>query len=280
MSKQRVPGGRTAKRKSYSPGSRPRSARTDIQGLRQTYTPEGVSLSTPDTANRAAGDYLSRYQSRHPEIALHLSEARLGPYRAAVGDSLHDALRLYAWNSEMSSALFEQIHYAEVVLRNALHDQLSAFCRDKHGEDDWLRRLDEIDETERRDISEAEQSLETRKKPVNPSGIVSQLSLGFWKSLLTRRYHSRLWEPALRFAFPNLPGAIDHRSDVYDQVRELCSLRNRIAHHEPIHANNHEGHQTNILILIGWISMDTRDWVETLSRIRDVVPRKPSPGHK
>ncbi|MEU5137434.1 hypothetical protein [Streptomyces californicus] len=45
------------------------------------------------------------------------------PYQAAAG-SRRAAVDLYRWNITASAAVYEGLHLLEVVLRNAIHDQL------------------------------------------------------------------------------------------------------------------------------------------------------------
>ncbi len=60
-------------------------------------------------------------------IVAHLSLPRLGPYLTATGGNVRDALRLYQWNVDLSGAVYEALHVFEVVLRNAMDTQLSAW---------------------------------------------------------------------------------------------------------------------------------------------------------
>lgn len=69
---------------------------------------------------------------------------------------------------------------------------------------------------------------------VHPGKVVAELNFGFWRYLLTARYEASLWTPALRHCFPI--GLA--RSTVYDPVENINAFRNRVAHHEPIHARN------------------------------------------
>jgi len=66
---------------------------------------------------------------------------------------------------------------------------------------------------------------------VLPGKVVAELSFGFWRFLLARRYTASLW-PALRPGFPYLPSA--DRRELEAPVTRLHQLRNRVAHHEPL----------------------------------------------
>ena len=53
------------------------------------------------------------------------SVARPSGYKASTGNDLKAALAPPEWNCAVSAAFFEHLGDVEVVLRNALHDQLS-----------------------------------------------------------------------------------------------------------------------------------------------------------
>ena len=40
---------------------------------------------------------------------------------------MHEAIRLYRWNIDLSGAVYEALHVFEVVLRNALDEQLRSW---------------------------------------------------------------------------------------------------------------------------------------------------------
>jgi len=65
------------------------------------------------------------------------------------------------------------------------------------------------------------------------ANIVSELSVGFWVSLLSTSYDIPYqWRHNLRRIFPNDRSL--ERSDIFAKNDGLRTLRNRIAHHEPI----------------------------------------------
>lgn len=72
--------------------------------------------------------------SREPwTLQALLSSARMAPYLSATAGTWQDALALYDWNTSISGALFESLHYLEVGLRNALDHAAS-----EHLDGDWL----------------------------------------------------------------------------------------------------------------------------------------------
>ncbi len=64
---------------------------------------------------------------------------------------------------------------------------------------------------------------------------MAELTFGFWRYLLARKHHTDLWVPGLHRAFPNLLDAARKRREAEDRLEHLHFLRNRVAHHEPIH---------------------------------------------
>ena len=67
--------------------------------------------------------------------------------------------------------------------------------------------------------------------------VIAELPLGFWSSLLGNDYNRRLWQPCLRTAFD---GPV-RRTHLHAELNDLRLLRNRIAHHEPIHGRDLPG---------------------------------------
>lgn len=123
--------------------------------------------------------------------------------------------------------------FLEVVLRNALGTQLAAHhgTLAGHWYDDPLGVLSDL---AHEDIAAARRRVRKLWRPETPGRVVAELSFGFWKFLLAKRYEATLWTGYLRHAFPNLQP--QSRAVVYRSLDELHTVRNRIAHHEPVHA--------------------------------------------
>jgi hypothetical protein len=118
-------------------------------------------------------------------VCAHFCRAELDRYRqAASGAGMH-AFDLYRWNLQVSEAFYPALSCLEISFRNALHSQLSV----RYGRDDWWAdaRLGDHDSAK---VQRAINDLCTRQRLSVPcaDGIVAELSLGFWVSLLSRRY--------------------------------------------------------------------------------------------
>lgn len=71
-----------------------------------------------------------------------------------------------------------------------------------------------------------------RQIPVGTGQIVAQLTLYFWKRLLSAEYEQTLWKRSLKTVFPN---KTVERTDVSDALEVIYQARNRVAHHEPVY---------------------------------------------
>ncbi|HEX6871364.1 MAG TPA: hypothetical protein VF163_09735 [Micromonosporaceae bacterium] len=203
-------------------------------------------------------------------IERFLSRARLDRYLASSDGDLTAAIRLYAWNIEVSATFLGPLNCLEVVLRNALHQELVTLVGVEFWWNDHRIQLikpgrDVLDAVVRR--------LGRRVPPVSAGHIVSELTFGFWVGLLGRghNYEMRLWRPALRKAFPHYHG---NRADLHRELDHLRTFRNRIAHYEAIYHRHLSADHASILRIIGHISPEVADWVRRTDRVDAVLARR------
>lgn len=205
-------------------------------------------------------------------VAVALSPERLGPYLRAVGGDRNEALRLYEWNLAASGALYEALGILEVVLRNALSAQLAVSHGGFPGQwyDDPHKLLSDH---AHEDIAAARSRVRRLRHAETPGRVIAELNFGFWKFLLAKRYEATLWTPNLRHAFPNLHP--QNRAPVHRALDGLHALRNRIAHHEPIHRRDLTADALTIYRLLGWIDVDVHVWAVSLSRLQPILKARP-----
>lgn len=209
-----------------------------------------------------------------------LSPGRFAKYVQAAGGDQALAAELYVWNSRIGGALHETIGQAEVILRNALDEQLATFHRSRrfHGDGHWCAEPRMPWRTNRRMVQSLDdarkKATENHQNPEIHGKVVAELSMGFWRFTLSTSYQATLWAPALRHAFPGLPSR-GTRADVYDPVNRLNDLRNRIAHHEPIHHKNLAARYRDLLRLATWIDPAGAAWIAETSRVQDVLADRP-----
>jgi hypothetical protein len=205
-----------------------------------------------------------------------LSIGRFGRYVAAAG-SPEEAIRLYDWNTYISGAMYEALGMFEIVLRNAMDRQLRTYHRIVlAGDERWTTdsrmpwRSTRISEQ----LHQArEYATEGGRVPEIHGKVIAELTLGFWRYLLTARYQAILWAPALRHAFPHLKA--QNRETIYHAVDRLHRLRNRIAHHEPVHSVDLANHHQELLKAASWIAPTARTWIGGVSRVPSVLATRP-----
>ena len=216
-------------------------------------------------------------------IAQRLTTTRLGSYLQATNGDVEAAIRLYDWNISAASALYEDLGRLEVVFRNAVDDAMVKYGVARAWPDVWYRRTQLFpgqSASRARDEIDAARGRATRggKLPEVHGKVLAELSFGFWRYLCKPPYLTSLWVPTLASAFPLHPSAGNPRqvrAEVEDRMQRLHFLRNRIAHHEPIHRRNLSRDYSHLLELTGWICSDYRAWIATTSRTLTVLAARP-----
>jgi hypothetical protein len=158
---------------------------------------------------------------------------------------------------------FRVIGLAEVVLRNALDEQL----RSTWG--DWIESADLlVSERAREAVHKARERAARGSEVSSHESVRAQLNLGFWVYLLSGSYEQRLWVPSLRHAFPELRPA--RRSTAFRMAHRMLVLRNRIAHHEPITRIDIRERLEGTLTLLSWIDPELAVWTRLVTS--DPIP--------
>jgi hypothetical protein len=94
---------------------------------------------------------------------------------------------------------------------------------------------------------------------------------GFWWSLLSDEYNRRLWQPALIHAFH---GPVRRRT-LHGELNDLRLLRNRIAHHEPIHTRALDSDFARLLDVATRIAGALGTHIASTSRVPDLLANYP-----
>lgn len=206
-----------------------------------------------------------------------LSEARMAPYFGIVNGDRKLAILYYLWNSRLAKAFLFLLNVAEVTTRNAMHRALSA----EFGGPGWILNppfplTPESEASRLAALRRLNGDPSRRGRAVTPDDLVAALTFDFWSNLFRRDYDAVWTRPGLLLrTFPNLPAG-ETRRHVQDRVREVNFLRNRVAHHEPIHGLNHRRYLDLILELVALRSQQARDWVEKCSTVMSVVRTPPT----
>jgi hypothetical protein len=200
-----------------------------------------------------------------------LSSDRLGPYKLAAAHDFERAVALYTWNAQLNTALAETIGHLEVLVRNVLHEHLTAWSTATFNESVWYRdpgRL--LAARMHQDIREARSRATRDGRVETPGKVVSELSFGFWRFLLAAAYHRTLWTPCLTRAFPGRA-----RADVQARLALVNLARNRCAHHEPMHNRPVDQIHADAIELASWLCVPMSGWIAARTRVPDVLTRRP-----
>lgn len=203
-----------------------------------------------------------------------LTAERLGSYAAASGGGLRETFRLYEWNMRASAAVMTTTAMVEVVVRNALDEQLTAWAAGRSA-GPWFDSAP-LDSQALRDITKARERATRRGRDHELHGkVVAELTLGFWRFLTASRYLTSLWVPALHKAFPHGPADLRRRRQGVEQrLQQLAFVRNRAAHHEPVHRRDLTRDADAAVELVTWVSQDAGAWVAARSPVGAAVAER------
>ena len=206
-------------------------------------------------------------------IEVAVSPERLANYRRESGGDLLAAIELYRWNGQLAGAMWQTLGHVEVLLRNALAARMQARQQQRGQTDSWL---DDptcgLDQRGRDDIATARRRVRTKGKSIGDGQIVSELSFGFWRFLLARRYQTTFW-PTLASGFSYAPSR--SRALVEDPVVRLHEFRNRLAHQQRVWSEPVQSRYDDCLLLAGFIDPVVRDWIAAVSTVTDVLAARP-----
>jgi hypothetical protein len=211
------------------------------------------------------------------DVRSAISPGRFDRYAAVTG-SLRQAVELYEWNIRLTGALHEELGMFEVVLRNALDRELSNYHKTVlSGDGDWFadirmpwRSAKMVAQLHR---ARSQATAGGRNREVHGK-VIAELTFGFWRYILAAQYQGALWAPALRHAFPHL--ASQKRIAVYGAIDRLQSLRNRVAHHEPVYALNVSARHDEMLRAAAWIDPAAAAWIGQTSRVAGLLAVRPA----
>lgn len=199
-----------------------------------------------------------------------LSFERFSRYVEWAGDDHHHAIQLYTLNTQLSESFYLPLQMLEVALRNHIHYVMA----DVHGAD-WLLRPGVLAvDHQHRQIEDAKAELHGDKKDVTPGRMVAALPFSFWTTMFSPSYET-LWQQSLHRIGRTSEGKGLQRKDFAKPLKRLRTLRNRIAHHEPILKWNLPKHHNNILNITEWLSPTAAEWCRLNSRFEAVYPDDP-----
>lgn len=205
-----------------------------------------------------------------------LTAERLGSFLRWSGGNVEAAFALYEWNMTASAAVMHTTGMVEVVVRNSMDRALQDMAQVR-GWSSWFDRAP-LDQRGRADIRKArERATRFGSQPEVHGKVVAELTLGFWRYLAASRYLTALWTPTLFGAFGSGPAdKLQRQRQVDRHLKNLLLVRNRAAHHEPIHRRDLVRDLGAAVEVTSWVDPSAGAWVADLSTIAEVVALKPT----
>lgn len=221
---------------------------------------------------------------RYDKFKQIVSEKRIERYVQACGGDTRKAMILYRYNIELSQVMFAIICHFEVALRNAIDSILTVSFGNE-----WLKESAQpgglFDTTATRiDFTNVNKSYDKLLASglYSHSKLLASLEFGFWKyQYAPTRF--RLTGQRLMRVFPykerSTASAQYNHSYIFNELDKINTLRNRIAHHEPIcfpsqGATIHTEYILNeygkITTLFRWMGIDSIDLLYGLDHVSKI----------
>ncbi|XAS71905.1 hypothetical protein VUN82_23005 [Micrococcaceae bacterium Sec5.1] len=218
------------------------------------------------------------YAKPATQTAIHasLSGPRMSTYLQAASGDMKVALDLYGWNARASAALMLPAHFAEVTVRNAVSEVLTAV----YGPDwPWNSTFEGSlpGTSQNRGYSPRRDLVATRNNEPTTGKVIAELKFVFWQKMFTARHDERIWEPAILSLFPHtsLSTAASLRGRIYGDLEAIRLLRNRIAHHEPIFSRNLGDDLQRVIELVDMRCTETSGWVRDIETASTILQERP-----
>lgn len=184
-----------------------------------------------------------------------------------TGTSEQDAFVNYLWNIALSESLFPCLNVVEVALRNSI----AAALAEQFGTAAWYTLNGVLDDEQAKAVALVMERIRRYGKDLTPGRVISELTFGFWVTLLSRTYDARLWRAgqaaALKAAFPRVPKRYRQRQQIHQRYNIIRQLRNRVFHYEPIFDDPDLQHRhQQIIEAVNWINPTMGDILRGVDR--------------
>lgn len=201
------------------------------------------------------------------ELESALSVERFSRYLEWAEKDRDRALELYSLNTRVSESLYTPLQMLEVTLRNRIHSVMTDAMHERWFEEAGFLSV----ENQRKQLSTVRVHLSSSRKELTSGQYIAALSFSFWTSMLAPNYEI-LWQKTLNCIAQRDDGKGLHRKQLSVPLSQIRSIRNRIAHHEPIIHLNLLCEYRNIMQITRWLSSVAADWSECHSRFPSVHP--------
>ena len=217
----------------------------------------------------------------YKEFERIMSKKRMERYLTACDGDTRKAMTLYRYNLHLTQDVFTVISCFEVALRNAIDARLVPIL----GED-WLRDsikpggiFMEPKLFKTREIIDRAYHKLLKNGTYSHSKLLAEMEFGIWKYMFSPLQY-RLTGRSLLNIFPNKTRSSAemqyNQSYVFNELDKVNTLRNRLAHHEPIcfYLNEPEidtgyivTEYQKIQSLFAWMNIDSRAMLYGLDHV-------------
>lgn len=199
-----------------------------------------------------------------------ISQPRLARYKASCNNNTKKTVTLYRANIRLSQKIFSVLNLFEIALRNSIDNYYKSYFHRLNHNDEWLLTQSTIGGF--LSARGCHQTRDLALNAINKLGndythdkTVAELSFGFWRYLFAPKQYLAGGSILLNIFIARPPG-ISH-TDIYNKLKFINDIRNRIAHHEPICfgrgntiSTHYAEYRYNLIIeLIIWLGYDSND---------------------
>jgi hypothetical protein len=214
-----------------------------------------------------------------------VSSDRLQRYLDACGGDYAKTIDLYMANIRISLEMFAIVGAFEIALRNAI----DKIMKENYGAD-WLR--DAVLPGGFFDIPQCSSHAQiirfaydklVSKHIYTHSHLLAKMEFGIWKYMFSNPQYRASGRILLR-VFPNKPTTTRfvqyNNTTIFNELNQINSLRNRIAHHEPICFITGKSEITTdyiqwvyakVVKFFKWLGIDANDYLYELSNFNSII---------
>lgn len=224
---------------------------------------------------------------KYSDFELYLSKTNSDRYLHACNGDKDKAVCLFMLNSNLSCSLFQVIGLLEMILRNAIDERMSITVGPTWIEDSVKREGIFADPEKfpnvQKAIFEAFDKMKS-ERVFSHDILVTKMDFGFWRYMFNRHVYNASGRFIMKI-FINKDirtenGKLVNQAFVFEDLKGIHHLRNRIAHNEPIcfkdsiidtsYANIE---YLKILKYFRWLGIDTKSFLLGLDNVEEVLKK-------
>lgn len=221
---------------------------------------------------------------KYKEFEHIISAKRMNKYVQACGGNTRKAMTLYRYNLQLSQELFTIISCFEIALRNAINKELTNRLGSEWLKDSILPGgIFSIRNTHKtcEIITKSYQRL-LHEQSYTHTKLIAEMEFGVWKYMFSPVQFNQTGRVLLH-VFPNKERSTAetqyNHSYFFNELDKVNTMRNRIAHHEPvcfylqdpvIDTSHVLGIYLKMQRLFAWMGIDSRSLLYGLDHVQQV----------